>query len=208
MRARKIAVLVGGLALLLASCARPPTIEPQPLTGVPTTAPQGGGRYGSDTSTQPPATGAPAPPATLAEATSTGAGNDYGYGSGVGATQATPSAAQAALEVADSPLGRILVDGQGFTLYSLTGDSATRSTCSGGCAQTWPPFADAGSITAGAGVDSARMGTLQREDGMVQHTYNGHPLYHYSGDRGPGDTNGQGLGGVWFVLSPDGEIVR
>lgn len=94
----------------------------------------------------------------------------------------------------------ILTDAQGRTLYYLTTDTATTSTCTGGCAATWPPL-----LTSGAPVaDSALSGRLSSiADGNgIQVTYNGHPLYTYAGDSGPGQTNGEGVGGVWFVATP------
>lgn len=114
------------------------------------------------------------------------------------------------MTVAQHPeLGAILVDGDGFTLYLFTQDESNVSNCTGGCAQTWPPLQP--SLVqlelAGEGVTRDLVGTITREGGIRQVTYNGRPLYNFSGDRSPGDTNGQNVGGVWFVVSPQGEAI-
>jgi predicted lipoprotein with Yx(FWY)xxD motif len=110
-----------------------------------------------------------------------------------------------ALKVADSDLGEIVVDESGLTLYSFAPDTETTSACTGGCADAWPPLV--GPAEAGDGVDSALLGTITRDDGSTQATYGGHPLYHYAGDAGPGDTAGQGSGDKWFVVDATGATV-
>jgi predicted lipoprotein with Yx(FWY)xxD motif len=95
-----------------------------------------------------------------------------------------------------------------MTLYLLATDPSGTSTCSGGCANNWPPLTVTGGAAAGAGVDSSLLGTTTRADGSTQVTYNGHPLYYFRGDSAPGDQNGQGSGGVWFVVSAAGEAVK
>ena len=123
----------------------------------------------------------------------------------------SPSPTQSAagtVNVATSSLGQILVDAEGRTLYLFMNDSGGKSNCSGGCAQTWPPLAASGTPTAGEGVQQSLLGTTQRGDGSMQVVYNQHPLYHFSGDSAAGQTNGQGVGGNWFVVSPAGEPIR
>ncbi|WP_220490939.1 hypothetical protein [Tessaracoccus sp. MC1627] len=117
-------------------------------------------------------------------------------------------AATGALELmmADTPLGTILVDGAGMTLYMFTNDTPNMSACEGQCLENWPPLL--GEPTEGAGVDDSKLGTMTRSDGEVQATYNGWPLYYWVGDTAPGDTTGQNVQGVWFVLDRDGEPVR
>ena len=105
----------------------------------------------------------------------------------------------------NSELGTILVDGGGNTLYLLTSDEPGVSTCSGGCASAWPPLVTVVDLIAGEGVDGDLLGTLTRGDGSVQVAYNGWPLYSYAGDQKPGDTNGKGVGGVWFPVSTAGK---
>jgi len=102
--------------------------------------------------------------------------------------------------------GESLVDQDGFTIYLFLPDDQGAPTCTGACAVTWPPFED-GEVAAGAGIDPALLGTVSHPDGMTQVTYNGWPLYFYQLDVMPGDANGQGLGGNWWVVSPDGEPV-
>ena len=87
----------------------------------------------------------------------------------------------------------------------LTTDEQGVPTCSGGCARAWPPLVTLGDTIAGEGVDGELLGTIARDDGSVQVAYNGWPLYSYGGDQKPGDTNGQGVGGVWFTVSTAGE---
>jgi predicted lipoprotein with Yx(FWY)xxD motif len=100
-----------------------------------------------------------------------------------------------------SALGNFLVDDKGMTLYTFKNDTSGVSNCNGGCATAWPPLSAQASPTAGTGV----MGTfalIKRSDGTMQVTYNGMPLYYFSGDKAAGDTNGQGVAGVWAVAAP------
>jgi predicted lipoprotein with Yx(FWY)xxD motif len=142
----------------------------------------------------------------------TGGANSAGpYGSA--ATPNPPSAATDAAEVAvaDSTLGRILVDGAGRTLYLFEKDTSTASTCDAACASFWPPFTTKGTPLAGEGASAGEVGTTKRTDGQTEVTYNGHPLYYYVGDTEPGDTTGQGLdlfGAEWNVLSPAGRKIE
>ncbi len=105
-------------------------------------------------------------------------------------------------------LGAFLVDARGMTLYIFLNDTPNTSNCYGACAQNWPPLLVEGAPVAGEGVDASLLGTAQRKDGTIQVTYNGWPLYYFARDEKPGDTNGQGVGEVWFVISPQGEKVR
>jgi predicted lipoprotein with Yx(FWY)xxD motif len=103
----------------------------------------------------------------------------------------------------DAKLGKILTGEDGKTLYKFAADSPGKSTCSGGCADNWPPFALEGSETvkAGDGV-TGKLGTITRDDGKKQVTYNDVPLYYFAGDSKAGDTNGQGIAGKWSVVNP------
>ena len=112
----------------------------------------------------------------------------------------------ATVELATSDLGEILVDAEGRTLYLFTRDTGPESTCEGDCASTWPPLTTDGEPTAGDGID-AELGTTTRPDGTEQVTIAGHPLYFFANDEAAGDTNGQGIGGVWYVVGPDGEAI-
>jgi predicted lipoprotein with Yx(FWY)xxD motif len=134
-----------------------------------------------------------------------------GGGATAHAAPKTASGQAATLGVANnSKLGNILVDSQGRTLYLFQKDSGTTSSCTGACAAAWPPLRVNGQPKVGSGANASMVGTTTRSDGNPQVTYNGHPLYLYSGDQNPGDTNGQGLtqfGGGWFAVSPAGNQV-
>jgi predicted lipoprotein with Yx(FWY)xxD motif len=122
------------------------------------------------------------------------------------ATTAAPGGASATVvDIKTSSLGKIITNGSGQTLYEFTPDTATSSACTGGCASAWPPAV--GPATAGSGVDASDLGTVTRADGTTQATLSGHPLYTFSGDTAPGDVNGQGTGGKWYVLDSEGNPV-
>ncbi|MGH9166430.1 MAG: COG4315 family predicted lipoprotein [Acidimicrobiia bacterium] len=123
-----------------------------------------------------------------------------------------PEAAGGALEraqvaTAQTALGEVLVTGEGMTLYLFAVDGGTESSCYDECAQTWPPLLTEGTPQAQGTADPSLFGTTTREDGSTQVTYGGHPLYLYAQDSDPGDTNGQGVDGIWWVVSPGGEGV-
>ena len=181
-------------SLLLAACAGG--------TALPTPEPAEGNPPATETAPvdEAPPTAAP---------TASDYGDDDGYGSGGDASPTAPPVVlgNPTLEIGVTSLGEILVDADGLTLYILTSDSATQSTCGGGCASTWPPLTVTGELLAGAGLDATLVGTISRSDGSTQVTYAGHPLYRYAPDDVPGDVRGQGRSGVWFALSPAGEII-
>ncbi len=108
----------------------------------------------------------------------------------------------------NSKYGSILTDANGMTLYMFLNDTSTTSTCTGGCATLWPALLTNGSPVAGTGVDGTKLGTSTRADGGVQVTYNGHPLYYFSSDKAAGDTNGQGIKSIWYVVSPAGDAIK
>ncbi|MCA6091863.1 hypothetical protein LE181_06745 [Streptomyces sp. SCA3-4] len=105
-------------------------------------------------------------------------------------------------------LNPVVVNGAGFTLYRFDKDSAnpSKSTCNGDCASTWPPVvvAPGGKIFLD-GVDRSKVGTVKRDDGTLQVTVGGWPVYRFSKDTEPGETKGQGVGGTWFGVTPDGK---
>jgi len=120
----------------------------------------------------------------------------------------TGAASGATVNMAQTSLGAVLVDGQGRTLYHLTKESATNIICTGQCASTWPPLMvpSGQQPQKGAGV-TGTFTVVMRPDGSAQAAVNGYPLYTYSGDTKAGDTHGQGVGGVWFALSASGASV-
>ena len=115
-------------------------------------------------------------------------------------------AATLTLKMATTPLGSILVDGKGMTLYMFAKDTANVSACEGQCLVNWPPLL--GVPTEGAGVDDSKLGSFRRGDGRTQATYNGWPLYYWIKDAAPGDTTGQNVQAVWFVLDRDGDPIK
>ena len=134
-------------------------------------------------------------------------------GSTAGGSSALPTTANgqsATVGVANETLGKILVDTQGRTLYLFQRDSGTKSICTGACATFWPPLPATDKPAVGSGASGSLLATTNRPDGTKQVTYNGHPLYLYSGDQRPGDTKGEGLtafGGGWFAVTPAGTQV-
>src|ERR1700760_4977836 len=115
------------------------------------------------------------------------------------------------VKIANSPLGRILVDSKGITLYDFPPDKGTTSVCYGACAALWPPLVTHGKPIAGPGVRASLLGTTKRNDGKLEVTYGGHPLYYFVSDRKPGQTTGQGVnqfGGPWWVLSAAGKEIH
>jgi predicted lipoprotein with Yx(FWY)xxD motif len=123
-------------------------------------------------------------------------------------TSPAPAEAGATVDVAESELGTILVDAEGQTLYAFLNDSGGESTCYDECAANWPALEADGEPQSGAGVDASLLGTTEREDGTSQVTYNQRPLYYFAADEAPGDNNGQGVGDVWYVVSPEGEPIQ
>ncbi|MER6046222.1 SCO0930 family lipoprotein [Streptomyces sp. NPDC001793] len=132
-----------------------------------------------------------------------------GYGGQADGDSGKPAAAgkpAGALALRQSAtLGPFVTDAQGMTLYRFDKDTAKppTSNCSGACATTWPPV-PADGATAPAGIAPDALGSVTRADGTKQLTVNGWPAYRYAKDTRPGDTKGQGLGGIWHALASDG----
>ena len=95
-----------------------------------------------------------------------------------------------------------------MTLYYWNRDRDNFSNCIAACLITWPPFLTNGTPTAGDPSIIGTLGIYVRPDGRQQVTYNGHPLYYNSKDTKAGDTAGQGVGSVWYVLGPDGTVMK
>jgi predicted lipoprotein with Yx(FWY)xxD motif len=122
---------------------------------------------------------------------------------------ASAPASTAALHTANSKYGQILVDSSGHTLYLLTADSGSKSTCYGTCASFWPPDHTSG-MPSHSGVNGSMVGTTTRTDHTMQVTYNGHPLYTFAKDTAAGDVNGEGItnfGGTWYVVGANGNAI-
>jgi predicted lipoprotein with Yx(FWY)xxD motif len=129
---------------------------------------------------------------------------------GPAAADPSPEAVGAIVRTGEggSELGTFLVDGDGRSLYLFTSDSPGVSSCTGECLAAWPPLLTEGEPVAEGDAQQALLGTFTREDGTVQVSYAGWPLYRYAADAAAGDVNGQGLGDVWFVVGRDGTLVR
>ena len=123
------------------------------------------------------------------------------------AKPAPAAGATVAVKAGSSTLGQILVDATGNTLYAFTNDIAAQSTCTGTCADAWPPVIVDPSWTVAPGLDSGVFSTIIRIDGTEQLMAGKYPLYRFSGDARPGDVNGRGSGGVWFVVDLKANIV-
>ena len=187
---RMLATLVIGVALVAAACG-----DDDDTTGA---APTSAGAAAT--------TGA-------ATVTTAKASADDGYGGGVAATTAPASETSGSaseegggeVSLAATSLGQVLVDQDGHTLYLFQPDAQAKSTCYDQCEDTWP-YLDAASGV-GDGLKASLLGTTMRTDGEAQATYNGWPLYRFSGDKAKGDTNGEGIGGVWFPIDASGNKV-
>lgn len=107
----------------------------------------------------------------------------------------------------DTSLGKVLVSA-GHTLYALTKDTEGNSSCTGACANVWPPVLVGKGWTAAPGLDRSQFGTTLRTDGTRQVVSGQWPLYTFSGDTNPGDVNGQGSGGVWFAVGTNGRLIK
>lgn len=154
------------------------------VVGCGTTSPTPGAAYG----------------ATQAAGPSTAAVASPSMGSTASAAPMTP--AKAMLMVRKTKIGYVLVTSTGQTIYwfSKDGKDSGKSACAGPCLTSWP--AVAGTPMAASGVQLAgKLGTITRPGGVVQATYNGYPLYTYAEDMSPGQTLGNGQGGVWHVIT-------
>ena len=119
---------------------------------------------------------------------------------GSGGSGSSPAASGSTLATHKVGSATVLTNSKGWTLYWFVPDTSTKSNCNGSCIHYWPPVA--GPVTAGSGV-SGTLGTITRSNGATQATWNGHPLYTYIGDTGPGTDKGNGLnlsGGVWHAI--------
>ncbi len=166
------AIALGPLVLLVAAC------------GSSSTTP--GSAYGNSSAT----------PMASGSASSSGSTTGMGTSSTSGGMGSTVT-----LTIKDSKIGNVLANAKGQTIYWYAKDmKGGPSTCTGSCLSAWPLVT--GTPVASMGVKFAgKLGSVQDANGVVQATYNGYPLYTYTGDMAPGDTSGNGAGGVWHVIS-------
>jgi predicted lipoprotein with Yx(FWY)xxD motif len=153
-----------------------------------------------------PSAAAPATPAPASEAPASEAPASEAPASEAPTSPAAGGAVT--VMVADSDLGQILVDGEGRTLYMFKPDTDGTSTCYDECETNWPPLTVSGDITVGEGLDASLFTTTDRTDGSTQVKAGAWPLYYFANDAAPGDTNGQDVGDVWYVVSPTGEPIE
>jgi predicted lipoprotein with Yx(FWY)xxD motif len=145
----------------------------------------------SSSSTTSSAAAAPAPPATSSSGSSA-------------------SATAVSIGTAKGADGTYLTGASGRALYLWDADTMSKSNCSGGCASAWPPLTTTATPVASGGVKAADLGTITRSDGSKQVTYDGHPLYYFAGDPGPGTTTGQGsdeFGAKWWLVATSGTAI-
>jgi predicted lipoprotein with Yx(FWY)xxD motif len=145
-------------------------------------------------------------------------------GSGSSSSAATPASSSPAaansgnaaasssliISTASSSAGPVLINGSGRAVYVWAKDTKDMSACTGACASAWPPVQPTGTVTAALSAASSDLGTITRSDGTKQVTYDGHPLYYFSGDSGSGQANGQGsdaFGAKWWLVTPSGADV-
>lgn len=142
---------------------------------------------------------------TTAAAPSSAAGPSSTSGA---ASTSAPAAATADLKVADSSAGKIVVDGKGMSVYYYTKDvkDSGTSACTGGCLDAWPPVLATADTPTVDGV-TGTVGTIATPDGKKQLTINGMPVYYYAKDLAAGDITGQGVGSVWYLVAPSGEMI-
>jgi len=148
--------------------------------------------------------------ATLVVVAAAGCSSGGSGGGSADASPTTPAGKPATVGITNTSLGNILDNAQGRTLYLFKKDSGTTSACTGACTTFWPPLTATGTPIAGSGASSSLLGTTKRSDGSSQVTYNGHPVYTYTGDHNTGDTTGEGLvafGGAWYALDAAGNQV-
>ena len=129
-----------------------------------------------------------------------------------GASSAAASGASGStvITTASSSGDTFLTDGSGRAVYLWVKDTGSTSNCTGACAGAWPPVMATGTVTAAGSAKSSDLGTTARSDGSKQVTYDGHPLYYFSGDSGPGTATGQGsdgFGAKWWLVAPSGSDV-
>jgi predicted lipoprotein with Yx(FWY)xxD motif len=152
-----------------------------------------GGDTGGDTATQPSAS-SEAPAASTAQPTPTAAPSSPAAAAGIGLT------------TAGSEFGEMLFDARGQAIYLFDRETAGRPDCYGECAVAWPPVLSAGPPQAAGAVRAELLGTVIRDDGSTQVTYNGHPLYFYAHES-PGQVLCHDVvefGGRWLVVTPEG----
>lgn len=193
---RRLLIVAAAAALLVAACA----------AGAPGASP-------TDTAAPPTATSAavtspPAASSTQAADATPPATPDDDYLDDYGPRPTPTATATAAAEltvtaITYGELGPYLAGPTQMALYTFDNDELGSSACSGDCAAAWPPLTvESGTAPAGGPGVTGELGTIERDDGTTQVTYDGAPLYYYAGDEQLYDVNGDGVGGVWHLARP------
>jgi len=128
---------------------------------------------------------------------------------GSGPAASAPAAAgPVVLKTASTSLGTIVVNEKGMAVYFFDKDTANsgKSACDAGCSMMWPAVKAATPMPGVDGV-TGKVGTISRDDGTLQATVNGRPVYTYAKDMAAGDVKGQGVGGIWWAVAPGGDKV-
>jgi predicted lipoprotein with Yx(FWY)xxD motif len=124
-------------------------------------------------------------------------------------TPSTTTTSGTVIKTVDTTKGTVLTDSSGYTMYWFAKDHGTTSACTGSCASAWPPVTVTGTPKAGVSLPG-KLGTISRGSGVMQLTYDGHPLYTYAGDSSPGAMTGNdinGYGGLWWAMTTTGATV-
>ena len=152
-----------------------------------------GGGSGTSPTTAAPATTTATPATTASES----------------ATATASEAAMVDLKTASSRAGNIVVDGKGMSVYYFTKDvkDSGKSNCIGDCLVAWPPVITTNDTPKVEGV-TGKVGTITTADGKKQVTVDGMPVYLWEKDKAPGDVTGQGVGNVWYLVAPDGTMIK
>ena len=151
--------------------------------------------------------GVPVATALLAAACSSASSTSAAAPAASSSPAASASTTATVIKTTAGSTGAFLTSSSGRAIYLWVKDGKNMSACNGACAGAWPPVTTTGSVTAGSGVTASDLGTITRSGGTKQVTYDGHPLYYFSGDSAAGQTSGQGsdgFGAKWWLVSPAG----
>lgn len=208
-------VLLGALlvlALLISACGPAATGTPAQVTEPPAQATEPEATASPLATDSSAATASPdASPAVTESATATQSAAGTQSATGTSDSASIPVTGDVVVRAAANfDYGPILVDEEGLPLYIFSSDTQngdTSACADEACTTNWPPLTTEASATAGPGAIQSLLGTITREDGTTQVTYNGWPLYHYSGDTSPDTTNGQGAEPGWTLVSSAGKPI-
>jgi len=153
---------------------------------------------------------APLAVALLAAAACSSSGSTSSSTSPSAAAPAGSAASSTVITTKTSSGGSFLTNSAGRAIYLFMADSTGKSNCDAACASAWPPVIATGQPTATGSAQASDLGTITRSDGTKQVTYDGHPLYYFEGDTGPGTDRGQGIDGFgakWWLVAPTGSSI-